>query len=144
MKNLSKAISIAAKSFENTLDKGGNPYILHCLYVMNQVAHLGETAMICGVLHDLVEDFPDVWDYKRLMNEEGFHPEVINILMLLTHNKSTDYMTYIQNISHHPIAREIKKADLRHNSDITRLKGIRKKDFDRLQKYSIAYQYLSE
>lgn len=29
-------------------------------------------------------------------------------------------------------------------SDITRLKGLRKKDFDRLEKYSIAYTYLNE
>jgi len=40
-------------------------------------------------------------------------------------------------------ARMIKLADLRHNSDIMRMKGLSKKDFDRLEKYHRAYAYLS-
>lgn len=52
-------------------------------------------------------------------------------------------MNYIKALSVHPIAKEIKKRDLEHNSKITRLKGLRKKDFDRLEKYLIAYTYLS-
>ena len=53
-------------------------------------------------------------------------------------------MEYIKALSVHPIAKEIKKADLRDNSDITRLKWLRKKDFGRLEKYSTAYTYLND
>ena len=31
LSKLGLAISIASKVFEDTTDKGGNPYILHCL-----------------------------------------------------------------------------------------------------------------
>lgn len=62
MNLLAKAIKIAAEAFEDKTDKGGNPYILHCLYVMNKVAYLGEEAMIVGVLHDLLEDI----EYKTI------------------------------------------------------------------------------
>ena len=43
-----------------------------------------------------------------------------------------------------PDAKRVKREDLRDNSDITRLKGLRKKDFDRLEKYSKAFIYLSD
>jgi (p)ppGpp synthase/HD superfamily hydrolase len=36
---LARAISLAAKCFEGKLDKGGKPYILHCLHVMNAMPH---------------------------------------------------------------------------------------------------------
>ena len=111
--------------FENVTDRGGHPYILHCLRVMNGVQHLGETAMICGILHDVLEDVPSITvDY--ITKEYG--SEVAFTLELLTHRKETPYMEYIKALSVHPIAKEIKKADLRDNSDITRLKGLRKKD----------------
>jgi (p)ppGpp synthase/HD superfamily hydrolase len=140
MNKLGLAISIAAQAFEGKTDKGGNPYILHCLWVMNKVRHLGEEAMITAVLHDLIEDTD--WTFAKL-TALGFSDKVIGDLHLLTHQKETDYMEYIKAISVSPIATEIKKADLEHNSNITRLKGLRKKDHDRIEKYSIAYVYLS-
>lgn len=143
MKLLAKAIFVASEAFKDKLDKGGKPYILHCLHVMNEVAHLGEVAMICAVLHDIVEDCEKngyTFDYLR---EQGFYQEIITILELLTHREETPYMDYIKALSVHHIAKEIKKKDLKHNSDITRMKDIRKKDFDRLEKYFIAYKYLS-
>ncbi|XAI97292.1 guanosine-3',5'-bis(diphosphate) protein [Leptolyngbya phage Lbo-JY46] len=141
---LTTAIKIAATAFEGDYDKGGQPYIMHLLYVMHKVKHLGETAMICAVLHDLIEDKEKSgynFEYLRL---NGFSEEVILILQLLTHRKGTDYMNYIKGLSVHNIAKAIKKADLEHNSKVSRLKGLRKKDFDRLEKYCVAYQYLSE
>jgi hypothetical protein len=40
-------------------------------------------------------------------------------------------------------ATEIKKKDLEDNCNLTRIKGLRKKDFDRVEKYHRAYIYLS-
>lgn len=139
---LGKAIKIAATAFENDKDKGGVPYIMHCLYVMHKVKHLGEIAMICAILHDLVEDKSDEGYHFLYLQKQGFSEEIIVILQLLTHRKETPYQDYIKALSVHPIAKAIKLADLEHNTKVSRLKGLRKKDFDRLEKYSIAYQYL--
>ncbi len=141
---LAKAISIAAKAFENKTDKGGKPYILHCLYVMHKVKHLGETAMICAVLHDLVEDCSEEGYNMIFLEKEGFSSEVRDILYMLTHLPSQTYMDYIKQLYPNPIARAIKMADLEHNSKLTRIKDVRKKDFDRMEKYVLAFKYLSE
>lgn len=138
---LDKAISITAQAFEGKFDKGGNPYILHCLTVMNAIKHLGEEAMCAAVMHDLVEDT----DYtpKKLI-ELGFSNEVVTWVDILTHKQTDTYDIYIKSISLSKIATAIKLADLRHNSDILRMKGLRKKDFDRIEKYHRSFMYLSK
>ena len=140
MKNLALAIAIASEAFKNKTDKGGVPYILHCLFVMNQMPEDDEELRIAAVLHDLVEDTD--WTIEKLRNE-GFTERVLRIISLLTHDSNVPYDDYIKIIALDIDAKRIKKADLRHNSDITRLKGLRKKDFDRLEKYSRSYIYLS-
>lgn len=135
---LSKAIRIAAQAFEGKYDKGGNPYILHCLHVMNAVKDYGEEYMIVAVLHDLLEDTD--WTSKMLL-DEGFTSDIIFAIEALTHGKET-YEQYIERIAFFKIPIVVKMADLRHNSDITRLKGLAEKDFKRLEKYAKAYDYL--
>lgn len=139
MSNLGKAIAIASKAFETKTDKGGNPYILHCLFVMEEVAEFGEEAMIAAVLHDLIEDTE--WTIEAL-HQEGFSTTICTVIGLLTHTKGQDYMEYVESLAVSPLARQIKMADLRHNSDINRMKGLTDKDFDRLKKYHVAYSYL--
>ena len=61
--------------------------------------------------------------------------------------KGVDYDARIKEIAtgtqyYHDLAKAVKLRDLEHNSKITRLKGLRKKDFDRLEKYHRAYTYL--
>jgi hypothetical protein len=65
-------------------------------------------------------------------------------LHYLTHSPSQPYDDYIKEIAMNLDAKAVKLADLRHNTDILRLKGLRKKDFDRLEKYHRAFVYLSE
>lgn len=72
----------------------------------------------------------------------GFSERVVKAVGLLTHDKKMFYEDYIKVISTDQLATAIKMADLRDNSDITRMKGVRKKDFDRLEKYHRAYTYL--
>lgn len=138
---LDKAIKIASVSFEGKYDKGGKPYILHCLHVMDAVKHLGERYMIVGVLHDLIEDTE--WTAEMLW-KEGFDSITVNAIDHMTHKRGDDYFEYIRKVAMDPISKEIKKADLKHNSDITRMKGLRKKDFDRLEKYHKAFEYLKD
>jgi hypothetical protein len=140
---LGQAIALAASLFKNVSDKQGRPYILHCLRVMHDVGDDPEVQVI-AVLHDVLEDFPDVWDIVRLTTKLNLTHRQRMALIKLTHEPNTDYDDYIKDIAANLDAKRIKLADLRDNSNITRLKGLRKKDFDRLEKYHKAYVYLSE
>lgn len=137
---LGKAIALAAEKFKHKKDKGGHPYILHCLRVMND-SHGDEAVKCAAVLHDILEDTElqpaDLW-------KMGFTDEVISLVKILTHVPCETYDDYIKRVALYPRAAEIKRADLRDNSNITRMKGLRKKDLDRLEKYFRAYTYLSE
>lgn len=139
MSNLGRAIEIAVTAHAGQVDKGGRPYILHPLWVMDKVRHLGDDYMIVAVLHDVIED--SHWNSGMLKNE-GFSHDIVGALMLLTHEPGESYDEYIKHIAFNPIAKAVKLRDLEHNTQITRLKGLRKKDFDRLEKYHRAYTYL--
>lgn len=142
MSNLGIAISITANAFVNKKDKGGNPYILHCLHVMNKMKYHDEELMMMGVMHDLVEDTDYTID--SLLNL-GFSNRVLLGIKYLTHDDNLSYADYITRmIANSPDAMLIKMQDLRHNSDITRIKGITKKDFDRIEKYHKSYLRLKE
>jgi (p)ppGpp synthase/HD superfamily hydrolase len=142
MSNLSKAIAIAANGFLNKTDKAGEPYIMHCIRVMHRLHTDDNELKIIAILHDCVED--GVCSVEDLVND-GFSNRVIRAVSLLTHNKQhMSYMDYIKLLSCNSDARRVKLSDLKDNSDITRLKGLTKKDFDRMEKYHIAYTYLSK
>lgn len=136
---LATAIRIATTAHDGQFDKGGNPYILHPLAVMHNMRQQGfdiETQCI-AVLHDVLEDNPD-WTVERLASE-GMSKEVIDGLILMVHNRGVDYFDYIEGMKHNIRTLRVKKGDIEHNFDIRRLKGLRPKDFARLEKYSKAY-----
>lgn len=132
---LNKAINIASKAHINQYDKGGKPYILHPLHLMNQLLFDTELATI-AVLHDVVEDSEISFEY---LDEKGFNSRILSALILLTHDKKHSYDEYIGLISTNYDAIRVKRKDLEHNSDITRLKGVTKKDLDRIEKYHRAF-----
>jgi len=47
-------------------------------------------------------------------------------------------------MEHNIDAIRVKRKDLEHNSDITRLKGIKKNDLERIEKYHKAFTTLGE
>lgn len=141
MSMLAKAIAIAGVAFADKTDKGGKPYILHCLRVMNAVEYLGEEAMIVAVLHDLIEDTE--WTVEMLLSE-GFERPAVEMIKMMTHIDNEPYDDYIARVALNKITRHVKMADLQDNSNIHRMKGIREKDFKRLEKYFRSYAYLKE
>lgn len=141
MKLLGLAISIAATAHVNQLDKGGQPYILHPLTVMHKVKSECPYTKQVAVLHDVLEDSDVTLDHLKAL---GFSHHVLVALELLTHTKSQLYESYITGIGTDLRATLVKLADLRHNSDLTRLKGITDKDLERMAKYQRAYVYLVE
>lgn len=131
-----KAMVIAYNAHMNQFDKAGIPYIFHPIHVAEKMDT--ENECIVALLHDVVEDTNIT--FKQL--EKEFPKEVIDALILLTHDKDTDYMDYIKKIKDNYIAKNVKIADIIHNSDETRLDKIKQKDIIRINKYKKALEYL--
>lgn len=140
MNLLSKAIALAATAFEKKFDNGGSPYIMHLIRVMNGVDQSDSELMQIAVLHDLIEDTDYFLDDLISM---GYSIRVTSALDLLTHREWESYESYIERLSVNKDAVAVKLSDLRDNTDITRLKGLRKKDFKRMEKYHRAWVYLN-
>ena len=137
-KQLAHAIEVATEAHHGQFDKGGKPYILHPLHLMSQLMFDIELATI-AVLHDVVED--SEWTID-LLTYNGFSDRVTTALELLTHDPDDSYEQYIDRISYSKDALRVKRKDLEHNSDITRLKGIKEKDLERMAKYHKAFIFL--
>jgi len=138
--SLGEAIAIASVAHSEQTTRDGGPYILHPLFVMQSVAHLCIHTQVAAVLHDVLEDHPQ-WSID-VLRRRGFHPKVLKALALLNHDPKVPYEEYIEGIGEDEIATNVKMADLDHNSRLTRLKGVSKKDLARTIKYNKAYTYL--
>lgn len=132
-----KAMKIAYAAHAGQVDKTGVPYIYHPMHLAESMTE--EKAVITALLHDVAEDTDITIDD---LAREGFHADILTALTLLTHNPVEEYMDYISRLSTCPLARKVKLADLRHNSDITRLDAIDEKTARRLEKYRRAIQLL--
>ena len=132
-----KALKLCFEAHKDQLDKSGLPYVFHPFHLAEQMDD--ELSTVCALLHDVVEDTPISLNDLLSM---GFPKEVIDVLKLLTHQESISYIDYIYKISENPIARKVKIADLRHNSDISRLNIIDYKTEMRLEKYKQALEIL--
>jgi len=142
-RQLAKAIQIVAEEFQNDFDKGGQPYVLHCLHVMNVVGKKTEgdhEAMAIAVMHDLLEDKPSYT--VTTLQVLGFSDRVIRGVEMMTHPDDEPYMDYVKRVAISDDARTVKMADLKHNSDPNRLKEVSEKAFARIVKYHKAYAYL--
>ena len=140
MNSVEKAIQIALTAHAGQVDKAGKPYILHPIAVASMQDT--EEGFIVGMLHDVVEDtyvtLPD------LLNQ-GFSHEIVEAVELLTHAKDEDYMTYVKRIKGNKLATKVKLADLKHNSDLSRLPVVREKDIRRVEvKYKPAIEFLTQ
>jgi (p)ppGpp synthase/HD superfamily hydrolase len=135
-----KALRIAFDAHKEQTDKAGLPYIYHPLHIAE---HIGDDeALICtALLHDVVED--TAITFEELV-KVGISDEIITALRLLTHDEAIPYMEYVQNIkgSGNRIALAIKLADIRHNSDTSRLTAIDERAKKRLEQYRAAIDLL--
>ena len=132
------ALSIARKAHEGQLDKAGVDYIEHPIYVASQVDTEEEKAV--ALLHDVIEDSPV--SAEELL-QAGLPETVVTAVQVLTKKKEQDYQTYLETVKKNPLARVVKLADLKHNSDLSRLSSITEKDRERLKKYKKAIDFLS-
>ena len=139
MNDVEKALNIARKAHEGQLDKAGCEYINHPIHVADSVNT--EEEKIVAYLHDVVEDTSVT--IEDLANE-GFSETIIQAINTITKKKHESYENYIKRVAKNPLARKVKIADLRHNTDLTRLKKITEKDITRVEKYQKCLNYLLE
>jgi len=133
---LSKMISLATERHAGQFDKGGRPYILHPLTVMHRLRTDDEELQCIAVGHDLVEDTATT---SAELRELGFSERVVTGIRDLTKFESLSTREYRNQVAGNPDAIRVKIEDLRHNSDIRRLKGVTEKDVARMIRYHEFY-----
>ena len=134
-----KAMKLCFEAHKDQVDKSGLPYVFHPFHVAEQMQD--EVTTTVALLHDVVEDT----DYTlKDLSEMGFPQTVTDALALLTHDKSISYSDYVSSIKSNPVARAVKIADLKHNSDLSRLDIITDDDMTRIEKYRRSLSILLE
>ena len=139
--NTKKALKLCFAAHKEQKDKSGLPYVFHPFYLAEQMED--EDSTIVALLHDVAEDT----DYSLTdIAGMGFSRTVMEALALLTHDEAVPYMDYVKALGNNPIARRVKLADLRHNSDLSRLDTdqIDEKALARVKKYAEAIKLLEE
>lgn len=143
---LEMAIQFASNAFVGVLDKAGKPYILHCLKVMYLTKSDNMLTQAIAVLHDVKEDIYHLMnneDFFEMMQSRGFDECVINGVIALSKVEGDSYEDFIDSIiqTGDPELMKVKMADLRHNSDLRRIKNrnVAEKDMLRTMKYIRAF-----
>ena len=136
---LSLALKFATEKHFGQFDKGGNPYILHPLKVMYYLKSDDEELQCIALLHDVVEDCGVTYQELR---ELGLSERIIAGVKGMTKLPGETYEEAMIRIKSNPDSIRVKLCDLRHNSDIRRLKGVTEKDIKRIEKYQKMYQTL--
>lgn len=135
-----KALKLCFAAHRDQVDKTDMPYVFHPFHLAEQMSD--ENTTICALLHDVVEDTPYTLADLRQM---GFPEAVLEALALLTHDPDVPYMDYVKEIAKNPIAKAVKMADLRHNSDLSRMEPQQIDEWvlRRNEKYHAALAYLA-
>ena len=131
------ALKICFDAHKEQIDKSGMPYVFHPFHLAEQMQD-EETATL-ALLHDVVEDSDYTFEDLR---QAGISERVLEALRLMTHDPSVPYMEYVAMIKPNPIARAVKLADLRHNSDESRLDEMTPAHAARAEKYRRAIELL--
>ena len=132
-----KAMKIAFEAHKEHIDKSGMPYIYHPIHLAEQMP---DEATICvALLHDVIEDTDMTFEQ---LQAEGFTSEIIDALRIMTHDEKIPYLDYVAEIRKNAIATRVKLADLKHNSDLSRLDLVDDKSMIRVEKYRSAINLL--
>ena len=133
------AFEIAKEAHAGQTDKAGLDYILHPLQVAAEMTTDEEKAV--ALLHDIIED-TDVTANELLA--KGLPDNVVEAVKALTKKHNQNYAAYLAGVKKNRLATAVKLADLKHNSDLSRLERITQKDRERAEKYRKAIEYLSK
>ena len=139
---LNKMLVLATNAHAGQYDKGGNPYVLHCLAVMGLLPAGSDEELQCIALgHDVIEDTKTTYQDLR---DAGMSERVINGIRALTKQPGQTYEEYQEGVFENIDAMKVKQKDLQHNTDIRRLKGVTQKDIDRVAKYHMFHLLIQQ
>jgi (p)ppGpp synthase/HD superfamily hydrolase len=134
---LSRAIKLATAMHEHQFRENGEPYILHCIRVMQKFSD--PMIKTVAILHDIIEDtIVNIED----LHTAGFDEDIVALVELLTKRDGEEYFDYLARLSLNPIARQVKMADLEDNLDILQLGMLDVRRVNRMAKYLKAYRGL--
>ena len=111
MSIVERARQIAQEAHSGQFDRMGRPYFEHCERVAAAVSSQPEK--LVAYLHDVVEKGQG-WSEGRLA-EEGFPPDVIAAIDMLTRRKSQPYDDLLRRAKRNRLAASVKIADLVDN-----------------------------
>ena len=131
-----KAYQIAKEKHKNQKDKAGHPYFAHVLRVSELCR--SDDAKIIALLHDTIED-TDTTPGELL---KIFPAHIVIAVILLTKRPWISEETYFARIYENSLARGVKRADLLHNMDISRIPCPDEQDIERIKKYYREYLFL--
>ena len=134
-----KALKLCFEAHRDQVDKSGMPYVFHPFHLAEQMTD--EATTVTALLHDVVEDTDFTLSDLRAM---GFPAAAVDAVAMMTHDPKVPYLEYVAKIRTNPVARAVKLADLRHNSDLSRLDTVDEKALERVEKYKKAIRLLEE
>lgn len=133
------AMAICFDVHKNQYDKSGQPYVFHPFHLAEQMET--EYEVCAALLHDVIEDSSHTLDE---LCRAGFPDEVVRAVQILTRDPYMHYLDYVTRVRRNPIARRVKLADLKHNSDLARLETVTEQDKRRVLKYRMAQAVLAD
>jgi (p)ppGpp synthase/HD superfamily hydrolase len=134
---LASMLVLATNAHADQFDRGGNPYILHALKVMHYLKSDDEELQCIALGHDVIEDTATTY---QDLKDAGMSPRVIEGIRALTKVPGQTYEEYKASVFANEDAMRVKICDLRHNTDIRRLKGVTERDIKRMVKYQTFYE----
>lgn len=141
-------LHLVTTAFDGIYDKGRQPYVLHLLKVMHYTKSEDEIIQCIALGHDYIEDIfkGDVIAGAHDLRQRGFPERVIAGIVALTKVPGESYEAYKAKVKANPDAVIVKMADLRHNTDVRRLKNgkVTAKDIERTVRYYEFYEELKE
>ncbi|MDP8932316.1 MAG: ADP-ribosylglycohydrolase family protein [Actinomycetota bacterium] len=131
---------LAERAHRGQTDNAGEPYIEHSRRV---AASLSDAELqAAGLLHDVLEDTDlTVGDLRAA----GVGELVIELVVTVTKRPDEDYRQAVRRAAVHPLARQVKRADLQDNLDPARLARLDDVTARRLRsKYRAALEILDK
>lgn len=114
----------------------------HILMVVKKIELLTDNPKILavGYLHDVLEDTATTPEDLLMI----FPEDVVTAVKAITREKGESYFEYLKRVKSNEWATTVKLVDLKNNMDLSRIKNPVKRDFDRLEKYKKAFQFLKD
>lgn len=143
---IARAAEVAAVAHAGQVDKSGSDYIGHPARVAANVRRLfpnaPDEAVAVAWLHDVAED-TEVGCQELLAM--GFTADVVAGVDAMTKRKAEPVEEYFTRVRANSLARMVKVADLKDNTDPARVSMLDRETAQRLRvKYDNAYRLLGE